>query len=82
MLNRLIPQDDSFTKNTAASRKKSRSFFTLANSRLRRATSSSLGKPEPLKASSVSSSAYLRQRDSRLGLIPISTAILRQLTPG
>src|SRR5690554_163475 len=49
-LDRLIFQDDSLAKNVAASRKKSRSFFTRASSRFRRATSSSRGLPVPPNA--------------------------------
>lgn len=82
MLNRLIPQDDSFAKNTAASRKKSRSFFTRASSRLRFASSSSRGDPEPLKALLGTSSASRTHRDSKLGLMPISKATWRQFVPG
>ncbi len=43
----LIPQDDPLAKNVAASRKKSRSFFTHASSRLSWASFSSRGVPAP-----------------------------------
>ncbi len=47
---RLILQDDSLAKNVAASRKKSRSFFTRASSRLSLASSSSRAVPVPTNA--------------------------------
>lgn len=68
-LNRLILQDDSLAKNIAASRKKSRSFFTRASSRLRRAISSSLGLPVPPKACWPWASASRFQGESRLAPI-------------
>jgi len=71
--NRLIPYGNSFAKNVA-SRKKSRSFLTIASSRLSRATYSSRGEPLPLNACSCACSASRLQRVSILGLIPISTA--------
>ena len=50
-LDHLVPTGNSLAKNTAASRKKSRSFFTRASSRRSRATSSSRGWPLPGKKS-------------------------------
>lgn len=47
---RLKLQDDSLAKNVAASRKKSRSFFTRASSRLSLASSSSRAVPVPVNA--------------------------------
>ena len=74
-LNRLIPQDDSLAKNVAASRKKSRSFFT-------RASSSSSGTPEPAKALSGLASSSRFQRLRPFGLMPSSRATQLQDTPG
>ncbi|MNN50814.1 hypothetical protein D3C81_1654180 [compost metagenome] len=70
----LIPQDDPFAKNIAASRKKFRSFFTRASSRLRRANSSSRGVPVPPKAIAPGFCASRFQRVSRVSRIPNSRA--------
>src|SRR5690606_38846373 len=79
---RLIPQDDPLAKNVAASRKKSRSFFTRANSRLSRASSSSRGVPVPPKATLPRLWASRFQRVSNASRIPSSRATWAQLTPG
>ncbi len=71
-LDHRVPLDDSLAKYAAASLKKSRSLVTWANSRLRRASSSSRGLPVPRKAFSASDCASRTQRVSRLGATPIS----------
>src|SRR5690606_17947353 len=78
----LIPQDDPLAKNVAASRKKSRSFFTRASSRLRRASSSSRGVPAPPKATLPWLWASRFQRVNSVSRIPSSRATWAQLTPG
>src|SRR5690606_38046282 len=78
----LLPQDDPLAKNVAASLKKSRSFFTRASSRLRRASSSSRGVPVPPKATLPWLSASRFQRVSSVSRIPSSRATWAQLTPG
>src|SRR5690606_29672500 len=78
----LIPQDDPLAKNVAASRKKSRSFFTRASSRLRRASSSSRGVPVPPKATLPWLWASRFQRVNSVSRIPSSRAPWAQLTPG
>src|SRR5690606_4440929 len=80
-LDHRVPLDDSLAKYAAASLKKSRSLVTRANSRLRRASSSSRGLPVPGKAFSVLGCASRTQRVSRLGATPISRATCRQLAP-
>src|SRR5690606_16090019 len=71
---RLIPQDDPLAKNVAASLKKSRSFFTRASSRFRRASSSSRGVPVPPKATLPWLWASRFQRVSSVSRIPSSRA--------
>src|SRR5690606_23845100 len=78
----LILQEDPLAKNVAASRKKSRSFLTLASSRFRRANSSSRGVPAPPKATAPCPWASRFQRVSRVSRIPSSRATWVQLTPG
>src|SRR5690606_3531479 len=80
-LDHRVPLDDSLAKYAAASLKKSRSLVTRANSRLRRASSSSRGLPVPGKTFSVPGCASRTQRVSRLGATPTSRATCRQLAP-
>src|SRR5690606_28595600 len=81
-LDRLIFQRDSFAKNAAASRKKSLSFFTRANSRLSVAISWSRGTPEPGKAFALVVSNSRRQRPRIPAPTPMSRAIWLMLAPG
>src|SRR5690606_3233537 len=72
---RLVPQDDSLAKNAAASRKKSRSFFTRANSRLSASNSWSRDTPAPGKGFLVPDANSRRHRQSRFEPMPSSWAI-------
>lgn len=81
-LDHLLPQDDPFAKNVAASRRKSRSFFTRASSRLRRASASSRCVPVPPKATGHGFCASRFRRVSRVSRVPSSRATWAQLTPG
>src|SRR5690606_6879805 len=78
----LVPQGDSLAKNAAASRKKSRSFFTRASSRFRVATSSSRGTPAPGNGFRAPLSNCLRHRHNRSTPIPRSRATWLALAPG
>src|SRR6185437_2875323 len=70
---RRVPHGDSLAKNAAASRKKSRSFFTRASSRRSVASSSSRGTPAPVNVLPGFASSR-RQRLRTLALTPSSWA--------